>query len=227
MLAQAIIGTAFTGGGRLPGPPNNIGTFYVNDSLNGYFYSGGDYADSVKFINVTYPDASSANTLAFDGTGYEMTGSLNSVGNFWLDFWIYPKSNTTEVLTETGQGAEGGYTYNMIEIDGSNYIRAGIWTGATIEYVTSPNPVTLNAWNHLFFYHYDGVIHLQVNGGTAAELGGLTRVGPDSSYLSIGGIGGSHMGNPARFNGYAEPLYIWTSSHLSRYNDTKTKYQAQ
>lgn len=228
MLAQSIIGTAFGAATvRPPGPPTVSGTFYWNDNLNTYYYLGGTYADSVTQVGVTYADSTTGNTLRYDGTGYEMTPTLGAVDNFWLDIWIYPISNTTGVLTETGQGNEGGYTYNMIEIDGSNYVRAGIWTGYTIDYVTSPNQVTLNAWNHLFFYHYNGVIHLQVNGGTAAEMGGLTRSAPAASFISVGGLGGSNMGNSARFNGYAEPLYGWNDAHASRYEDTKAKYQAQ
>lgn len=222
MLAQAIIGTAI--GESAPVSPIPQGTFYFNDNLN-YYNTAGGTTSYPKNVTVQYPDSTSGTTLSCDGNGYQMTPTLGAQTNIFLDFWFYPTRNAQEVLTMTGQAAEGGYTYNMMEIDSSNHVLAGVWTGGSIEYVTSSNTVTLNAWNHAFFYQYNGVIHLQINNGTAAELALVSPLAfPLTAFLSFGGLGGSTMGNSARFSGYVDPLYIWNSSHLSRYNDTKTKY---
>ena len=224
MLAQSIIGTAFYSGGG--GGSAAVGTYNLNGTITNYDYTDSGTPGIPSLVNHNFPNGSTGNIISLDGSCNLMTASLGEINNFWLNIWIYPSSNNVEVLSEV-DSPSAGYYYNMIEIDSDGYVHAGIWTGSAITSVTSTNKVTLNAWNHLYFYHNNGTIQLEVNGGTAATQSGLTRSGPAQTRLSYGQSSATNMVTSTRYQGYIDVMEVHDVEHGSSYSVTKDKYQAQ
>lgn len=222
-IAQSIIGTSFysAGGGLSP-----VGSFYWNGSLNNYYYAEGT-PGSINSLSYNFPNNTTASTTRFTGGGYQTTPTLGAVTNFWLDFWIYPTSLGVAILTEMDNNTSPGYYYNMMEIDNNGHIYAGTWNGGNISSIVSTDKVTVNAWNHIYFYFNSGTLGLEVNGGTAVTASGITRSGPGASYIAIGFNSVTAMFTSNRYQGYIEPIYGATTIPSSRYNSTKSKYQAQ
>lgn len=222
-VAQSIIGTSFYSGGGFLSP---VGSFYWNGSLNNYYYAEGS-AGSITSLSYNFPNNTTATTARFTGGGYQTTPTLGSVTNFWLDFWIYPTSLGVSILSEMDNNASPGYYYNMMEIDNNGHIYAGVWNGSNISNIVSTDTVTVNAWNHIFFYYNSGTLGLEVNGGTAVTASNITRSGPGNSYLAIGFQSVTAMFTSNRYQGYIEPILGTTTAQSSHYSATKAKYQAQ
>jgi Concanavalin A-like lectin/glucanases superfamily len=224
-VAQSIIGSSFhsAGGGGSLSP---VGSFYWNGSPNNYYYAEGT-PGSINTLSYNFSNETTASTTRFTGGGYQTTPTLGAVTNFWLDFWIYPTSLGVAILTEMDNNTSPGYYYNMMEIDNDGHIYAGTWNGGNISSIVSTDKVTVNAWNHIFFYFNSGTLGLEVNGGTAVTASGVTRSGPGASYIAIGFNSVTAMFTSNRYQGYIEPIYGATTSTSSRYNSTKSKYQAQ
>ena len=237
VLAQAIIGTSFysAGGGGGGGIVSTVGQ-YVYDSNTYNYYAAYNNTNLTypKSTSYRFPDETQSNVIEFDGNSYQFTQPLGVNDSFFINLWIYPLSNNRAILAETNSGSEAGsltYYYNMMEIDSSGYVRAGVYNGTPIASVTSPNQVTLNAWNHIYFY-YDrsessGTIHLEVNGGTAATQSSVNRSGPGSSYYALGLGTATSITTSAYFLGYMHNLETHDSLHGSNYEIFKSKYQAQ
>lgn len=208
-----------SGGGDTPATA--AGYYFFNSNLNYMSTAGGT---NTGYTLYTWPNGDNGNILTFTGNGYQQTPTLGVLNNFWLDFWIYPTSNNISILTETGAPGENlVYYYNMMEINSSGNVLAGVYTGS-IPYVTSSNTVTLNAWNHIYFYHDSGTISLSVNNQTASTLSGITRSGPGSSYLAFGQSCPSAIVTSNRYQGYVDYIQMWTTSTASSYNARKTTY---
>lgn len=226
-LVQSIIGTALhTAGGGGGGVLTPIGSYYWNSSLNNYYYAEGS-AGSISSYSYNFPNNTTASTTRYTGAGYQTTSAILSLTDFWLDFWIYPTTLGAVILAETNPNTGFNYYYNMMEIDNDGHIYAGTWNGGNISYVVSTDKVTLNAWNHIYFYFNSGTLGLEINGGTAVTSSGITRSDPGTSYLVLGTATATSMFTTNHFLGYIEPIYGATSITASRYNSTKSKYQAQ
>lgn len=222
-LAHAIIGSSFVSS---PGNVIPVGKFSWNGTLSNYSYASGTVGN-ITSLSYNFPDNTTTSTTHYNANAYQSTYSLGSVSNFWIDFWVYPTSFGEAILTEMDNNTGPGYYYNMLEIDNDGHIYAGTWNGGNISHVVSADKVTLNAWNHIFFYYYDGVLHLEVNGGTPVETGGVTRSGPGNTFLAVGFHSVTAMFTANQFQGYIETIYASSTSVASRYNSTKSKYQAQ
>lgn len=236
-LAQAIIGTSFysAGGGGGGGIVTPVGTYVYNANTNNYYAAyNNNNLNYPKSTSYNFSDGTQSNVIEFDGNSYQFTQPLGVNDSFFINLWIYPLSNNRAILAETNSGSEAGalsYYYNMMEIDSSGYVRAGVYNGTPIASVTSPNKVILNAWNHIYFY-YDrsessGTIHLEVNGGTAATLSSVNRSGPGSSHYALGLGTATQITTSSYFLGYMHNLETHDSLHGSNYNIFKSKYQAQ
>ena len=226
-LIQSIIASAIY---SVPTGPSAVGTYSFNGTPYSYGHASGSTPNYPANPTIWFPGGQQGGTLEFDGTGWEMTQDMGANDSFFVNLWIYPTLSNREIMSETN-GPNVAYYYNMLEVDGDGYIHAGIYTGVPISSVTSTNKVTLNAWNHIYFYfdasESGGTIHLEVNGGTAATLSGLTRNGPGTSHFVFGLNSATNMGSATPYSGYVDTVEIYSSLHGSNYEATKDKYQAK
>lgn len=220
MLAQSIIGSSFyVATGATP-----TGSYLFNGATTSYYYASA----SPALTPYNFPNNTTSNVINYNSYMYQSTRSFGTVGNFWINMWIYPTSSNIAIMTETDNTTSPGYYYNMLEIDASSYIRAGVWNGGTITSITSNDKIIVNAWNHIYFYFKDGLLSVEVNGGTPATQSGVTRSGPTSSYFLFGYSSDTAMATSNTYIGYTEnSVEFWTTEHGSNYNIFKSKYQAQ
>ena len=208
-------------GHALGGP---AGSYVWNGTPSTHLYAGGITPSSISY---SFPDTSRSNVLNFTSGGWVESGSLGTFNEYYLDFWFWPTAANIAIFSETtAAGIENaGYHYNTIEIQSDGKVNAGIWVNP-ITYVTSNNPVTLNAWNHIYFYYSAGTIHLELNGsGDQVALSGITpeRPGQDS-YFGIGMYDITNITTSNRYQGFMDTWYGGTTVQSSRYTSTKAKY---
>lgn len=223
VLAQAIIGSAFYSGG---GNVTPVGKFSWDGVLSNFSYSSGMPGD-VSNQSYNFSNETTANTTSYNGNAYQSTYSLGPVTSFWIDFWVYPTSLGRAILTEMDNNTGPGYYYNMLEIDNDGHIYAGIWNGGNITNLVTTDKVTVNAWNHIYFYYNGTTINVEINGGAPASTSAIIRSGPGNSFFAVGFYSVTAMFTSNPFQGYIETIYASPTSVASRYNSTKSKYQAQ
>ena len=171
------------------------------------------------------PDGSTTkDLLVFSGTNYISTAG-NSAPAFSFNIWFYPTANNIALMAEQGGPVENTvYYYNMLEINSSNGINAGIWnSGENISTITFSDTVTLNAWNHLYFYYGSGEAGIELNGGTRATTT-LVRNNPTTSYFTFGSSIATYMSTNARFQGRLGDVNITSSVSGSNFVSTKAVY---
>lgn len=233
-----------------PPPPPYYGSIFTlepavsafSGQIGWWSWGGSITAPSVVSSNpptrdaYTYPDGEAEYVYTFNGTdNWMISPQLTTTGawpdgNITVDMWFYPTSYGITLLAELGQntGPNVGYDYNMLEIDSSGYLLATVFPSG---HITSPNTVTLNAWNHVYFFHdVQNSLRLELNGnldgshavnGTASS--GYTP--PGQRYFGIGGGGnGTNMGNVSYFQGKIGTVYIYDTVAQSSYNATKIKH---
>jgi hypothetical protein len=223
VLAQSIIGTAIVSS---PASPLPAGTYTFNGATLSFPLAFGIDPVYPKLTSYSFPNETQSNTIEITNGSWQLTNSMGALDNFYINFWFYPSSYNRAILSELN-GPTPGYYYNVMEIDSSGYVKAGVYTGAPMAYVTSPNKVIVDAWNHIYFYYNAGTIHLELNGGVAATLGSVSRSGPDSSYFAFGFDSATNMGSSSPYWGYLDGIAITNYSVSSSYSSTKAKYQAQ
>ncbi len=197
---------------------------YVWDITNESYTRPSGGTDPV-LTSTLMPNSSTKNVHVFSGTNYIATQG-HGIASFYFNIWFYPTSNHVGLMTEQGGPVENTvYYYNALEINTVGNINAGVWNGSNITYVTTTESVTLNTWNHLYFYYINGSTELGVvlNGGTP-NLTNVTRQGPGTSYFLFGSNCSTFITSNARFQGKLGD--VTGSSYIagSSYNDTKTVY---
>jgi Concanavalin A-like lectin/glucanases superfamily len=210
-----------------PPPPPPAGQYQYNNGFFTYGYSNGN-GDPV-LQNIVLPGGQTEDSLLFSGTGWQMTNHHTIVGNFFIDFWFYPTANNCILLTEHGDSGLGventGYHCSILEITSANQIKARTWPMNSGQAVTSPNTVTLNGWNHINFYYYNGTVSLTLNGGTAAQTSGITRQTPALfDCFGFGTTTVSNMGTSTRYTGRINKFRYTTYISNTTFDDTKGKY---
>jgi hypothetical protein len=222
VLAQSIIGSSFVSG---PANPYPAGTYVLNGSTYSYTYAFGSNPTYPKNTSYKFPNETTSNVIELKYDSWQTTNSLGSLNNFFINLWFYPSSYNREIMSEV-DGPSPAYYYNMLEIDSSGYVKAGVWNGGSISSITSTNKVILDAWNHVYFYFNSGTLGVEVN-GIATTGTSITRSGPGTSFFAFGYQTTSNMGSSAPYWGYLDGLEVYSSSHSSNYSSTKSKYQAQ
>lgn len=223
-LAQAIIGSAI-----YSGPVNiyPVGQFNWNGTPSNYSYTSAIDPTNITNISYKFPNNTTANTTSYDGSSYQSTYSLGPITNYWFDFWVYPTAFNRAILTEMDNNTGAGYYYNMLEIDNNGRIYAGVWNGGNITSFVTTDKLTLNAWNHIYFYYNGSTLNVEINGGSTASTSAIIRSGPGNSFIGVGYYSATSMFTSNQFQGYIETIYASSTSVASRYNSTKSKYQAQ
>ena len=185
-------------------------------------------ATAPTYAAYTYPDNSSGSVHTLTGTQYVLSEGWGSLTNISVNLWFYPTANNTIIMGELGQSLENsGYHYSMLEINSSNYLKSRTWGQSGS--VTSTGTVTLNAWNHVYFYFNNttNTFSMSLNNETAVTQGSVNKVLSDTgySYWGIGLTDSTNMGSSARYQGKFDALVI--DSNLaagSNYDATKAKY---
>jgi hypothetical protein len=250
-IIQGVI-ASMGGASAPPPPPPYYGSIFTlepavsafNGQIGWWSWGGSITAASAVSSNpptrdaYTYPDGEAEYVYTFNGTDNWMISPQLTTTGAWpdtsitIDMWFYPTSNGITLLAELDQNSapNTNYNYNMMEIDSSGYLLAGVYPSG---HVTSPNPVTLNAWNHVYFFHdVQNSLRLELNGnldGTHA-VNGTASSGyspPGARFFGIGGGGdGTNMGDTAYFQGKIGTVYIYDTIAQSSYNATKDKHIA-
>jgi hypothetical protein len=185
-------------------------------------------ATAPTYAAYTYPDNSSGSVHTLTGTQYVLSEGWGSTADISFNLWFYPTANNTIIIDELGQPQEnGGYHYTMLEINSSNKLKGRVWGQSGS--VTSTGTVTLNAWNHVYFYFNNttNTFSMSLNNETAVTQGSVNKVLSDTgySYWGIGLTDSTNMGSSARYQGKFDALVI--DSNLasgSNYDATKAKY---
>jgi hypothetical protein len=184
-------------------------------------------ATATTYGAYTYPDESSGSLHTLTGTQYVLSELWGTTATICFNLWFYPTANNTIIMGELGQPLENsGYHYSMLEISSSNYLKSRTW--GQIGSVTSTGTVTLNAWNHVYFYFNNttSTFSMSLNNETAVTQGSVNKVLSDTgySYWGIGLVDATNMGSSARYQGKFADLVINTTIIGSTYEATKAKY---
>jgi hypothetical protein len=175
----------------------------------------------------TYPDETSGSLHSLTGTQYVLSELWGTTATICFNLWFYPTANNKIIMVELGQSLENsGFHYSMLEINSSNRLKGRTW--GQIGAVTSTGSVTLNAWNHVYFY-FDNVtstFSMSLNNETAVTQGSVSKTLSSSgySYWGIGLVDSTNMGSSARYQGKFDALVIDTTLIGSTYTATKAKY---
>jgi len=175
----------------------------------------------------TYPDETSGSLHSLTGTQYVLSELWGTTATICFNLWFYPTANDKIIMVELGQSLENsGFHYSMLEINSSNKLKGRTW--GQIVAVTSTGSVTLNAWNHVYFY-FDNVtstFSMSLNNETAVTQGSVSKSLSSSgySYWGIGLVDSTNMGSSARYQGKFADLVIDTTLIGSTYTATKAKY---
>lgn len=223
MPVSQIVTVAGRGG---TAPPTPIGTFFFNGSPFTYG-SYGNQANLPLLVNQRGADGTVRADYQFAGTGdYLMTPALGSAPAIEISIWFYPTALNSILITEQDTATENtSYHCSLIEITGTGTVRAGSWSHDSP--VTTANTVTLNAWNHVFYYHSGLYQEVTLNGGSAAGAG-QTRSAPTFTYLGLGAYTVTNFGVATRFQGHVGYFSVRNSATaVSDYSSTKSYYQAQ
>jgi len=224
MPITQILLTANTtgGGGGGGGGPSPTGTYTWDAAPTGYARpSGGNDPVLTSFL---MPDGLTTKDIhVFSGTNYISTAG-NSAPEFYFNIWFYPTTNNIALMAEQGGPVENTvYYYNMLEINTSNGINAGVWNGGNISMITFADTVNLNAWNHLYFYYGSGTLGIELNGGTRATTTAV-RDEPTTSYFTFGSNISTFMSANNRFQGRLGDVDITSFPSGSNFVGTKSVY---
>jgi len=185
-------------------------------------------ATSPTYGAYTYPDETSGSLHTLTGTQYVLSELWGTTATICFNLWFYPTANDKIIIGELGQPLENsGYHYSMLEINSSNKLKGRTWgqSGA----VTSTGTVTLNAWNHVYFYfdNATSTFSMSLNNETAVTQGSVNKVLSNTgySYWGIGLVDATNMGSSARYQGKFADLVIDTTLIGSTYTATKAKYK--
>jgi hypothetical protein len=131
----------------------------------------------------TYPDETSGSLHSLTGTQYVLSELWGTTATICFNLWFYPTANDKIIMVEIGQPLENsGFHYSMLEINSSNKLKGRTWgqSGA----VTSTGTVTLNAWNHVYFY-FDNVtstFSMSLNNESAVTQGSVSKSLSSTGY---------------------------------------------
>lgn len=235
-IAAAIIGSSVTSGG---GSSQVAADIYFNSDNMPNTWTGfgttlsGQSSTAGISAGYTYPDSSVGNVYTFTGNEELWSPNLGNA-NSWttytnaltIDFWFYPTATGIQLLTEANSQSSPGYHYTVLELNDDRTISAKFWAG-TLAGSSYEYQVTLNQWNHVYFYEDTQGGHvLQVNGNQTNGLPTYTRSGPGAGteFFGIGYYDSTNMGNTGRFQGKIGALNIHDSVVPSTFLSTKSKY---
>jgi hypothetical protein len=202
------------------------GSFVINGNTMAWNTTN---ATADTYAAYTYPDDTSGSVHTLTGTQYVLSPQFGVAPTLNFNLWFYPTANNTIIIDELGQPTENsGWHLTMLEIDSSNKLKGRVWEMTAMLAVTSTGSVTLNAWNHVYFY-YDPTtttFGMSLNNETAVTQGSVSRHTSDTNHTfwGIGLTDSTNMGSSARYQGKFDGLVINITLVGSTYTATKAKY---
>lgn len=113
----------------------------------------------------------------------ETTNPFGDPPTVAMSFWFYPTNNGVQFdLGGIGEYVSNDFNWVWLSRRSSNTMR--IYKG-TIDYATTSNTVTANAWNHVYGYSTgDSSRKVRLNGGTLA-ISTTTQTGGNGNFDAI------------------------------------------
>lgn len=160
------------------------GTVAYDESANannGQIQSGGSWSGSGK-VGGAY----NVNSAGTTETGINLTSPAFTVGG-----WVYPTSNSSQVLLSNSRDCCGTYRGFELYVSYGNTTRFRVWSSdGTTSSVLAGNAVTLNQWNYIVA-SYDGSTMKLYNNGVlvgSQQYTSSSYTNP-SSTVKIGRMG--------------------------------------
>lgn len=220
-IVQTVQAAIVTGAPGEPPAPQPVGVYAWNGAMTPWYsQSNPTPADSP----VIFPDGFQSSALTFSNT-WTVSQNLGLCNEIEVQMWIYPTSNNCIIVTEQGQAAENtGYHYAMIEIDSSNRIKARSWPQNGPQALTS-DPITINAWHHIYFRHSSGTARLEVD-GVLVGTDNYARSAPGNSFIGIGSYSITGITSNNRYQGRIHNVQIRNYNFVgSAYAGSNTTYR--
>jgi len=195
----------------LKGEGTNGSTTILDSSSNNLSVTAVDNAQISTAVNT--PFGTGDGVLAFDGTGDYLTIPSSTdfefgTGDFTIEFWLWPITNTDYwILGKGDEATQAGSSFS--------FYNGGAW-----EFYTSgggvsvPRPLlTTGTWQHIAAVRNLGIITIYKNGisVSSASIGTSAINSTPSSALKIG------MYSVAGYNGYISNLRI--TKGVARYTE--------
>ena len=143
-----------------------------NEAMIAYVFAGGE------------SDATGARSVDFDGSsGYlSLAGStdLNLTGDFTIEFWVYPRSQSTsrQSIIQTGSW---GSQYAVVQIQNDTQTgldkKAQLWDydmNQSMPIIYSNTDIEEDQWTHVAFTRESGTIKVFINGNLDKTATGLS-----------------------------------------------------
>jgi hypothetical protein len=213
--------TSFAAGGSLVINGSTLSWATTNATVNTY-------------AAYTYPDSTSGSVHTLTGSEYVLSPQFGVAPTLNFNLWFYPTANNTIILGELGQTTENtGWHLTMLELNSSNRLKGRVWEMGDVfpvQVVTSTGAVTLNAWNHVYFYfdNATSTFGMSLNNETPVTQVIYNRHTSSTNH-TYWGIGltdtVTNMGSSARYRGKFDGLVIDSTITGSNYAATKAKYK--
>ena len=204
--------------------PLPLGGYYSNGTLHDWSTTN---ATHQTYGSITFPNGTKGNVQRLSGQEYLLTQSLGSVASVNINLWFYPTDVGKILISELSNPYENAYYhYTMLEINSSGNVLGRVWQMTVPDILTSVGTVTVNAWNHLYFYYNSstGMVGMSLNNATAVTFSFPSRNAPAASIFGIGVVDDTYMQVNARYQGKFDTLTIDTSITGSNYSTTVAKY---
>ena len=141
----------------------------------------GEYNKSVVGGSVYFNTTTAASQNL--SIGAQPTLALGS-GNYTVELWIYPISyntaNSALIDWRTNAGTTAGvpvlYLLSTGLIQWQN-------TGGT-GFLTSPNRIPLNTWNHIYMSRYNSILHMFINGEVTTSTSDATALSIQTMFIN-------------------------------------------
>jgi len=201
---------------------------FVDNSANSYAITANGTPSVQRFNPFGASTAYSTSVIGgsgyFDGSGDLLTLADSSAwdygsGDFTIEFWYYPVSNTTTDIEFIGQWTSGStdesWSVGHHWTNGLTFF----WTtdGSTDQTLSSATILTLNAWNHIAVSKSGTTVSLYLNG---ARLNTGTLTGSIYNSSRVLDVGGRSQSGANQIQGYLSD--VRTVKGTAVYNPTST-----
>lgn len=156
--------------------------------------------------------------LDFDGTNDVITTTLQTVAtsSLTIEAWVFPRATVYKRIISNykGSATQSGEiildTYNATNNGrGLRFVVEG--AGNSLHQLSTPNVLTLNAWNHVAGTFSNGVTTLYVNGiQVATNTATFTSIPSCTNTMTMGED--PTIGSAEYFNGKIDEVRIWNAA---------------
>lgn len=197
---------------------NSVVSGPVNGTGNALTFNTGSLSANTTFNVYAETQGGGNYGLDFDGTNDVVTTNITTqtTSSLTIEAWIYPRATTYKRIISNylNNAAQSGEiildTYNATNNGrGLRFVVEG--AGNSLHQLSTPNVLTLNAWNHVAGTFSNGVTKLYVNGiQVATNTASFTSIPSCTNTISIGED--PTIGSAEYFNGKMDEVRIWNAA---------------